>query len=306
MKWLEQQPDMSGQPEMGDTSALNLQEMLKVNHIVPEGRTSVWGTIFSVSEPSGSIGIASTRANPTLSVIYPGTNKPHLMLSKDNKYTAALFRTIADQEYLASASIDGICLWNLANDTSKIVYKFKEQKDWHLCVMDDRTVACVAKQPPSDGLIHIHILKTDAEMWTLSSTLFVKANNWVSDISYAKTSDDTACFLLCYGFNRLIQCLEMVRGRERWQGDEKQMGNLFHPWSICTDGSTVFVVDPIQHQLHLLSVDDGSVLRSIDLLPFNIFLPSCVWVQGDFLYIGHENVKTDTYCISKFTKPTEV
>ena len=307
MEWLEQHPDRTSQPEMGDTSTLNLLEILNAKHIVIDIDSLVISvsTIFAVSQQSGSIAITSKLAKPSLSVMYPGTDKPPLILSKDDKDTSALFITIADQEYLASTSRDGIRLWNLANNTSKVVYKFEESGLRYLCVIDDRTVACVADEPSSDGFIHIHILKTDAEMWTLSSTHFIKATDSVSDIAFVKTTNGNSCFLLCSLSNSLTQCVEMVGGRVRWQVDKHA---VFSPWSMCTDGSTVFVVNPIVNRLHLLSVDDGSVLKSIDLRTHGIRFAGCVLaqVQGEHLYIGHINEKGDTYCISKFTKPTEV
>ena len=66
------------------------------------------------------------------------------------------------------------------------------------------------------------------------------------------------------------------------------------------------VTDPVQHQLHLLSVEDGSELTSFNLYPFGLRDPSCVRLLGEHLYVGHVNEKGDTYCITKFTKPTEV
>ena len=279
--------------------------MLKFRHIAIEGLVSFLETVFAVSELSGSIGIASTLAKPTLSVIYPGTNKPHLILSKDDQYRSALFRTISGEEYLAVVSMEDIRLYNVANSTSKVVYKSEQSRHCRLCVIDERTVASVGERP-TYSFINIQILKTDAEMWTLSSTLFVKATDSVSDISSAKTSDSTACFLLNFRFSNLTQCVEMVGGRVRWQVDKLKMGRFFHPRSICTDGNTILAADPLSAVLHLLSVDDGSVLTSIGLRPFGIRLPGCVLAQGEYLYIGHKNEKSDTYCISKFTKPTEV
>ena len=306
MEWLKQQPDTSSQPEMGDTSALNLLEMLQVKYIAGESPEIDLLTTFNVSQLSGSFGINSLQAKPALSIVYPDTNRPPLILSRDDLYTSAIFITIADKEYLASASRDGIRLWNLANNTSKVVYKCEESRVWLLCVIDERTVAWVAESQSSDGLIHIHILNTDAEMWTLSSNHFMKANHKVADISFMKTTDGTPSFLLSFVFGGLIQCVEMVGGRVRWHVDTRQMGQTFCPWSICTDGSTVFVADIIPNQLHLLSVEDGSVLRSISLYPLGIRLPGCVLAQGEYLYIGHVNEKGDRYCISKFTKPTDV
>ena len=304
MEWLKQQPDTSRQTGTGDTSVLNLLETLQAKHIVIEPIGSSLFTTFALSQQSGSIGITSDGAKPSSSVMYPGTDKPPLILSKDNQYRSALFITIADQEFLASASMDNIRLWNPVHNTSKVVYKSEEIG--RLCVIDERTVAWVAEFPSSNDLIHIHILNTDAEMWTLSSTLSVKATDSVSDISHVKTSDGTACFLLSFRLNGVIQFIEMVGGRVRWQVDNQQIDGSFRSWSICTDCSTVFVVDPVQNRLHLLSVEDGSVLRSINLRPLGIDYPGCVRLQGERLYIGHMNDKCDAYCISKFIKPTDV
>ena len=257
--------------------------------------------ITAFSSPPGSIGIASIQAKPSLSVMYPGTDKPPLNLSRDDAYRSAFFITISDQEHLAAACRDGIFLWNLADNTSKVVYKFEKSGGWRLCVIDEGTVACVSEEPSSDGFIYIHIIKIDAQMWTLSSSQFVKEKALLSDIPFVKTTDGTACLLLSFVNNNLTQCLEMVGGRVQWQVVEEQIGASFLPWSICTDGSTLFVVDAVGNKLYLLSVEDGSVLRSISLGPFDIHFTGYVQLQGEHLYIAHE--KSDTYCISKFTIP---
>ena len=242
------------------------------------------------------IGIASMQAKSSLSVMYPGTDKPLLILSRDNVYASALFVSISGQEYLAAASRDGIYLWNLEDNTSRVVYGYKEEKDWLLCL---RTVASAAMDKLS-SFLSIYILKTDTEMWTLSSTHLVKVADSVSDMSYVKTKDGTTCLLLIDHIG-LFHSVELVGGKVHWQTDKQQMGALSYPLSICTDGSTVFVSD-LYAQLHLLSVEDGSVLTSINLRPFGLLVPSCVRLQGDHLYIGHKNQKGDTYCISKRIK----
>ena len=301
MEWLEQLPDTSSQSETGDTSALNLLETLKVKHFVADILRNNLSTIFTMSL-SGSIGIRYTK--PTLSVMYPGTKKPPLILSRDDKYTSVLFITISNQEYLVAASTDSIHLWNLEKSASSVVYKFKEQNIWHLCLIDEQIVACVAEQPSSDGFIHIRILKTDAEMWNLSSSHLVKASHAASDISFAKTTDGTECLLLLYKEGRFVQCVEMFGGKVRWKVDKQQMGKMFYPWNICTDVSTIFFTSVVENKLHILSVEDGSVLMSISLRPFDIVLPGCVRLQEEHLYVGHLNDNLDTDHISKIIKPT--
>ena len=291
------EPDPSTEPEMADTSALDLLETIKVL----SGRHDPLFTKLSISQLSGCIGIASSELEPILSIMYPGTDTPPLILSRDDQIMSTLFVTISDKEYLAASFKNSIRLWNPATNTSSVVYQFKEEKDWLLCVIDERTIACVAKESLSDRLSKIYILNTDSEKFTLSGMLQVKAGLEITDICYVKTSDGTSCLILSFPSNKLIKRIEIVGGRVRWQVDQQQMGESFLPWSICTDGSTVFVADPLSVVLHLLSVQDGLVLMSIRLHQY----PSCVRLHGEHLYIGHEN-RDGKYCISKFTKPVAI
>ena len=303
MEWLKQQPDLGTGSEMGDTSALALLETIKV-YVQLNETYGAYYTTFSVSDLTGSVAIVSPKDKPTLSVIY--RDNPPLTLSRDAQYTSALFLTLSDQEYLVTASRYGICQWNLTKNTTSVVYKFKEQDDWCLCLIDERTVACANKHASSGGFIQIYIFKIDTEMWALSSSHWAKASRPASDICFVKTRDGSPCLLLSFPHNNLIQCLEMVGGKVKWQVNEQQMGHSFRPLNICTDGSTVFVANAVPAVLHLLSGEDGSVLTSISLRSFGICLPGCVLSQGGHLYIGHLNYQLDTYCISKFIKPTEV
>ena len=311
IEWLKQQPGPSGDHETAETSALKLLETINANHI---NAPMVFEMMFSVSQLSSSIAVTSPYEKPSLSVMYPGTNKPPLILSNDGHYTSPVFVIISNKEYLAAASKDVIHLWNLDRNKSSIVYKLSEINNWHLCVIDKRTVACVGKETASDGFNKIYLLNTDSEQFTLSGTLRVKAelsgtlraraSEEITNMCYMKTADSTPCVLLSFTFRGLLQCVEMVGGKVRWRFGKQQIGEQFLPWSVCTDGSTIFVADIAQSRLHLLSVEDGSVLTSIYLLPLGIVYPGCVRLQGEHLYVGHP--KTGTYCISKFTKPVEV
>ena len=168
---------------------MSLQQTLKVNHIVKSAgdRSSSLNTGFAVSESSGSIGIASADARPSLSVVYPGTDRPPVVLSRDNRYISPFFVKISDQEHLAAASEDQIHIWNLARNTSSVAYKFKESGHWHLCVIDERTVACVAEHSSSGHhLSKIYILNTDLEKFSLNSTIRMKADGTITGICYVK------------------------------------------------------------------------------------------------------------------------
>ena len=304
LEWLKQQPDVGAESQIGDTSTLTLLETTKADHVALSELFGL-GIKFTISDLSGAIGIASLNDKPSLSIMYPDTDQPPLVLSRDDRYESAIFITISGQEYLATTSGGGISLWNLADNTSRVTYRGKTQNMWFLCVIHERTVACVAEDHSSNGFPSICILKTDAEMWNLSSTHLMNVKDIPCDISYAKITDDTPCCLLTYPESNLVQAVELVGGKVRWQVDKQQMGESFVPWSIDTDGSTVFVTDPCQHQLHLLSVEDGLVVMSINVYPFGINFPSCVRLQGEHLFIGHVNKKGDKYCITKFTQPTD-
>ena len=214
MEWVKQQPDCSTEHE--DTLALNLLETTKVNHIVTSGADSSLITKFSMSELSGSIGIASTLEKASLSVIYPGTDKPPLILSTDGVNTSALFMLISDQEYLAAASEDKIHLWNLVKKTSSVAHNLIERQDWYLRMIDDRTVACIAEQASLDGFSKIHIFNVDSGNFNLSSTIRLKAGLGITDMCYTKARDRSSCLLLSNVVQGLVKSVDMVGGRVRW------------------------------------------------------------------------------------------
>ena len=307
IEWLRQQPDPGSEAEMGDTSGITLLETIKTDHIELDPIHAGYFTKFTVSEVSGAIGITCLRDKPSLSIIYSDTDKAPLILSRDDRHASAHFIQILGKEYLAATFKDVIHLWNPADNTLGAVYKFREEKKlWLLGLIDERTVAAVSQYSSDNKFFNIHILKTDVEMWNLSSSHLVKTTHPLSDMSYVKTTDGTASLLLSCPGARLVQSVELVGGKVQWQVDKQQIDESFYPWSICTDGSTVFVAGLPLNQLHLFSVDDGSVLTYINLRSFAVNFPRCVRLQGEHLYVGHLNEKGDTYCISKFTKPTEV
>ena len=321
LDWLERQPDARSQPETEDSSVLNHIETIIVNHVVLGPGTKIK---FTLSELSGSIGVVSKGGQPSLSVfypdtdksplilskekmpslrvMYPGPNKPPFIMSKHQGYESALFMTATGKEYLAATSGGNIHLWNLQQSISSVAYKLNEQTPVNLCLIDERNVASVEQVPSFQSFGKIYILNAEREKWRLISTYFIMINRLLSDICHVKTSDGTKCFLLVQPICSLVQCVEMVAGKVRWQVDRQQMGGSFSPQSICANGSTVFVLSASDSKLYLLSVENGLATMQIALQPFGIHLPSCVRLQGEHLYVGHLNQK-GTYCISKFIKP---
>ena len=210
---------------------------------------------------------------PTLSIVYPGTHKPPLTLSSDDQYTSALFTRISGQEYLVAASRDGIHLWNPAKNTKSVVNTLEKGRNWHLCAIDERTIAYVTERPSSGGFSKIHILNTDSEKFSLSSTLWVKAGEAITDMCYLRTTDGTSCLLLSFPLS--CQCVEIVTARKRSLGQ----GNIFTPvLSFCSRGACVVLfggasmVAPGGHAWFYLGGMRGFI-RGVSMVLFG----GCAW-----------------------------
>ena len=97
--------------------------------------------------------------------------------------------------------------------------------------------------------------------------------------------------------------VEMVGGKTRWVVGKEQMGEKFDPWSICTDeNNTVYVADFHQQAIHLLSAEDGSVIRSIDARHYGMWNPVAVRIHHQHLYVEHYRSPGYKYVISKFKR----
>ena len=307
MDWLKHQRHSISQSEAGEASALTLHETIEVSHIAPSSINVALKVRFSVSPTLGIFGIASGRTRPSLSVVHPDTDKSPLIMSTDKGYVSTVFMKVSDKEYLAAVCKVSVYLWDTEKCASSVAYKFDERSShskMNLCVIDKTTVACGEVNPSAEGFCKICILNTERKKWKLMGTILVEAKSKITDMCYMKTPDGTSCLLTADG--SLVQAVEMIGGKVRWRVVQQEMGKRFHPWSICTDGTTVFAADPTQFQLHLLSVEDGTVLTSISLHPFVSILPYFVRLRGEHLYVGHLNISATTYCISKFTKPTGI
>ena len=94
----------------------------------------------------------------------------------------------------------------------------------------------------------------------------------------------------------------MIKGRMR-KNIKLNYGEENNPWSICTDGSIVFVVTAGESLLQLLSAEQGLLLAFVSLRHFSIVYPTSLRLQRDHLFVGHLNERQDTFCVSKFIKP---
>ena len=297
---VEQWLSVSGSSD--EEEALNLVKTWDLDHIPTTGRIYL-GNKFAVSE-SGAIAISSIE-KPSLSVIYPETDHQPRPLSGDYSYRCVEFVTLSGVEYLAASCNNDSSLHLVDPETRShnVVYQFRSDKKpvaMNLCVIDDSMVACATLDHSSDGVYNCHVLSVTPDKWLLSGTLKLRPNvEDVYDMSYMKTSDGTACLLLCFPIDGLVQAVEVIGGRTRWRCGEQQLGEGARPWGVCADthDHVVYVTDRFQNKLHVLAGDDGAVIRSISLYQYGIVVPFSVRVHHENLYISHKKKK---YSFSKF------
>ena len=185
---------------------------------------------------SGAIGI-SCDENPSLSILYPGTDKAPVILSNDMLYSSATFVKFRGKEHPAAAYREDGCLhlWDIESKTYKEVFdprlpKEKKLKDMNICMIDESTIGFGEVGASLDGSRRVFILKTNtAADWTLSGTLklFTPDNIW--DMCYAEVVDGTPCLLLCIPYGNRILAVEMEDGKTRWEVGKEQMGEKFDP-----------------------------------------------------------------------------
>ena len=249
---------------------------------------------FSVSK-SGALGIACISSFPYLSVIPPGkTEVSHILESNAEKYSSSTFVNIENKEYLAMAYSSSIRLWDFENDTIKTVYPL-EADGKKLCVIDDRTMACATFDFLQDGLHRIYIININAAVWSLGNTILVEGGSAIRDLCFIKASDGSSLLVLCRPERQMVQAMELVGGRIRWGSGKEQMGEKWYPYSVSVDtDNMVFVADSWQHNMHLLSADDGVVYMSINLRLYGIVKPSNVRVLDQNIYVGYRDKKDRT------------
>ena len=314
MEWLAERQDLSAgnlshEAEKTPDAALILKDTINVDHLTPKGFSIINNFLLS---SSGAIGIVCLFGSPSLSVIYPGSSHPPQVLSNEGRlYWSAVFMKNLGKECLAVTCRNNntVHLWNLEDSTSSIVYKEMSDKgkNMNLCVIDDRTVAYGEVIPSGDGCQKIYILMTNTQPWSLSSTLVVRGIRSIQDMCYMKSADGTPCLLLACPNDGNVQAVEIVSGRIRWKVGGQQMGTQgCYSLSICTDeNNTVYVADWVNNKIHILSGEDGSFIRSINLMPYDVWFPSCVRIHDQHIYMVHMEESRKNHQISKFTKPID-
>ena len=302
--WLSHQHDVTSGDEV---QPWKLVATWNVDH-VNFGSVIHAGNRFSVSE-SGGIGI-SCFEKPSLSVMYPDTDKAPVILSNDTIYSSGTFVNISGKEYLATACKEDGCLylWDTESKTSKKALgpkfpKDQQYKHMNICKLRDNTIGYAEIYASPDGSIRVFILKTDTDELTLSSTLrlFTAENKW--DMCYTEVVGGNPCLILCVPYDHRITAVEMIGGKTRWEAGKQQMGENFYPWSICTDDdNTVYVADYSQNRIHLLAAEDGSVVTPINVLHYRIANLFAVRFHDQCLYVEHYRSPGNKYAISKFKR----
>ena len=222
---------------------------------------------FTVSE-SGAIG-TSCSESPSLSVMYPDTDKAPVILSKNMKYSSATFVKFRGKEHLAAACLDDGCLhlWDIESRTLKKVFDLKLpmnklNKYMNICKINESTIAYGEEYASLEESRSVFILKTGIDQWTISATLELFTPSNIRDMCYTEVDGGTPCLLLCIPFAQKIMAVEMVEDKTRWEAGKQQMGTKFKPWSICTDGNDcAYVADFGEEKIHLLSASDGTLIK---------------------------------------------
>ena len=300
----------------GKDQSIELVKTWSLDHIKATGTANVTNR-FTVSD-SGSVGICR-GAKPSLSILYPDTDKAPVILSKNIKYSSATFVKFRGKEHLAAACLDDGCLhlWDIESRTYKKVFDptlpmNKLNKYMNICKIDENTIAYGEEDASPEESRSIFILKTGIDQWTISATLELFTPSNIRDMCYTEVDDGTPCLLLCVPWAQRIMAVEMVQGKTRWEAGKEQMGTKFKPWSICTDGNgCAYVADCGQDKIHLLSASDGMLIKRFDV-------GSCYGIQNVFtvrfhdqhLYIEwknqQKNQKVKKYVIMKFKQIKEM
>ena len=303
-EWLEKQ-DESSTPSNQD-GVLKLLETWPLDHVQIDKNEISLNNRFAISE-SGAI-VISCEEQPHLSLIYPGTKKPPLILTTESHRFATFIKS-ADREFLVTLGSDdeNLHLWDISKGTSTKKFdpkmhegKFKGYPK--IFVIDDKTMGYAAE--PSNKRFRVFFINMGEDrLETWSGSILIPTNMSGSrrDICFIKMRDGTPCLLLCSNHDRCVQAVQMIGGKIRWETGVQQMGKHCQLWSIYTDEiNTVYVTDSFWGIIHILSGEDGTFIRSINLGPYGIYNPLCVRVHDKYLYMMH-GVYNKRYEIAKFS-----
>ena len=251
-------------------STIQLLKTWGLDHIKPVPGKVMKTNRFAVSE-TGAVGI-SCGQRPSLSVMYPNTDKPPVVLSDKVIYYSATFVNVSGKEYLAASGQENGCLylWDIESKTPKKAFDPnlpKIHNYMNICKIDESTIGYGEVYASFDESRRVFILRTDTEeAFTLSKTLKLFTPDAIRDMCHTEISGGKTCLLLCLPEAHQIMAVEMIGGKTRWEAGKQQMGEGFKPWSICTDQNDgAYVADFGQEKVHLLSATDGTVIKRFDV-----------------------------------------
>ena len=302
--WLSHQHDLHSRNV--DDEPLKLVETWGVDHVQVNKYRLDRSNSFSISE-SGIFGI-SCAENPSLSVMYPGTDKPPTVLS-NQFHRSATFVKVSDKEYLSAACEENGCLylWHIDSETSQKVFDPKlpsEQlrKGMNIFKINDNTVGYGEVYASPDGSRRVFIFKTDKEQLILSATLRLFTPDDIWDMCYTEVEGGTPCLLLCMPYAHRIMSVEMINGKTRSEVGKELMGEEFDPWSICTDqNDCAYVADKRQRMIHHLSASDGTVIKRFDCRNIDIRNVFAVRFHDQHLFVEKfQEGPSPKYAINKF------
>ena len=314
--WLSQQEESDTTGLEGINKSLQLVKQWTLDHVQPDTEYVHATNRFAISE-SGAIGI-SCEESPSLSVMYPETDKPLDILSNDKTYRSATFIKISKKEYLAVASDKDGCLylWDIESKTPRKVFDpklpiEKKVKKKIICKTDNSTIGYGEVSPLLDGSRRIFILKTDKEdEWTVCGTLKIFTPHDVRDMCHTEMVDGTRSLLFCIPHKHHIMAVEMVDGTTSWEVGKEHMGEKFKPCSICTEQKDcAYVADYEQHKIHLLSAVDGTVMKQFDVGGYyGILYIFTVRCHDQYLYVEQKihTEKVKKYEIVKLKQVKEI
>ena len=292
--------------KIGDKDkSMKLVERWTLDHVEILADTHYVSNKFTISK-SEAMGITCFE-NPSLSVMYPNNDKSPVILSNTRKYLSAIFVTVSNKEYLATACRDDGCLylWDIESKISKKVFDPKlpeKQKSMIIFVINENTIGYgEARYSSPDQSRRVFILKTDSEQMALSSTLRLFTPNNIFDMCYTEVEGSTPCLLLCIPLDNRIMAVEFVGGKTRWEVGKEQMGENFYPWSICTHRNEyAYVADSSQQKIHLLSASDGTLIKQFDGINYGIYGIFAVRCHDQYLWVEHVILESKLkYAISK-------
>ena len=299
----------SKQHSTSDTRQLILVNRWDLEHLVSKPDSYI---SFAVGQ-SGWIGVMCfenglNQGKP--SWMHPSKDKPSPDEPTSGQYSGCPVFVTADKEYMAIYDKHKIIhTWYLENNTQRVVFYFKSKsatptKPKNLCVIDDNTVALGDVYPATDGTTKVFMFETGVKKWTLRNILTLTTNvQAIPDMCFVKTLDGTPCLVLSCPLDGYLQAMELIGGRMKWQTGRQQKGLGFLPLSICAGrNNTLYVTDPDQCKLYLLSTDDGAVIDSVNLSQYDIVCPVSVRARGEHVHIAHRRAKEkNKWQISSFT-----